>query len=137
MKEAKVTQIVSENSSWTSSQGTTLHDYCVTLESSDGAVVEGVASSTSAENPPYAVGDQVFYEQKDGPYGTKLKIKKEQPQGGSFSGGGGDRQKEIAVQWAIGRATEVLPYDNGRGYYEAVKRFAETLLELKDEILKS
>lgn len=135
MKEAKVTTIQNENSSWTSAQGNQMYEYCVTLTESDGTVVTGIASSTNPENPPYAVGDDVYYEASTNAYGTKLRIKKELGQT-NVPRGTGDRQKEIAVQWAIGRATEVLPYEDGSGYYQAVKRFAETLLEMKEEILK-
>jgi len=134
MKEAKITEIVNEHRSWTSAQGNEMHEYCVTVQESDGTTVSGIASSTNPENPPYAVGDNIFYESNTNAYGTKLKIKKELQQNGAARGGG-DRQREISIQWALGRATEVLPYEEGNGYYQAVKSFAVAMLDLKDEIL--
>jgi hypothetical protein len=136
MKQAEVLQIINENQSWTSRNGGTFHDYCVRLKTAEGETVEGTASSTSPENPPYAVGDQVFFEAMPGNFGTKLRIKKELTQDAVPRGTNDNRQKEIAVQWALGRATDALPYETGHGYFIAVEEFARELLRRKDEILK-
>ena len=144
MRTGTITSIENENNSWTSRNGGTFHDYTVGLtDKESGEEISGQASSTDPQSPPYAVGDEVFYESRPSAYGLKLKIKKEMmenqgtvllPSGTPAASGG--RLQEISTQWALGRATEVINYQTGPDYWDDVKYFATRLLEVKEAIIK-
>ena len=105
MGVSKIKTVTKTENTWAGQSGT-MYDYNVVLE--DGT--EGVASSTSAENTPYGVGDDVEYTKTENKWGVKLRIKKE---GGNFGGGGGfkrnpEDQKKMENSWAIQTAVQIM-----------------------------
>ena len=67
--------------------------YTFEIAFADGTV--GEANSKTAE-PPYKVGDEVYYEvQRENQYGKKLKISKNPPQAGGFPAPNPQKDKQI------------------------------------------
>jgi len=67
--------------------------YTFEIAFADGTV--GEANSKSAE-PPYKVGDEVYYEvQRENQYGKKLKVSKNPPQPGGFPAPNPQKDKQI------------------------------------------
>ena len=67
--------------------------YTFEIAFADGTV--GEANSKTAE-PPYKVGDEVYYEvQRENQYGKKLKISKNPPQTGGFPAPNPQKDKQI------------------------------------------
>jgi len=67
--------------------------YTFEIAFSDGTV--GEANSKTAE-PPYSVGDEVYYEvQRENQYGKKLKISKNPPIPGGFAAPNPQKDKQI------------------------------------------
>ncbi len=136
MATSKIESITKTEKTWTGQSGT-MYDYTVSLE--DGAA--GTASSTSAEAPPYAVGDEVEYTKTENSFGVKLRIKKA---GGNFGGGGGGFQKDpetikrIENSWAIGTAVQILGQcQEGvsfTDYFKGVNNLATQLLTERDNL---
>lgn len=92
-----------------------MYDYRVTMEDD----TEGVASSTSAEAPPYAEGEEVEYTATANKWGTKLRIKK----ASTFAGGGGwkpdpARDEKITNSWALNAAISIIGSCRAEQSYE-------------------
>lgn len=142
-KHGTIQAIVHCNSSWTTGNGKTMYEYDVTIETADGARITGVASSTSAEAPPYQVGDDVVYVEKPSHHGLKLKITKQRMDGqpSNFGRQASAKQDHIAVQWAIGRGIEVALSKKASGsdidMLGYVKTLAEEFLQMRNDILQS
>ncbi len=124
---SKIKSIQKLDTSWDGRNGT-MYDYAIALE--DG--VEGTASSTSPEKPPYAEGDEIEYTSTTNTWGTKLKIKK----AGTMFGGGGnggrndvETQRRISASWAIGHA--ITQSENP----EEIMEIAEHLLKMRDALI--
>ncbi len=67
--------------------------YTFEIAFADGTV--GEANSKTAE-PPYKVGDEVYYEvQRENQYGKKLKVSKNPPQPGGFPAPNPQKDKQI------------------------------------------
>jgi len=67
--------------------------YTFEIAFADGTV--GEANSKTAE-PPYKVGDEVYYEvQRENQYGKKLKVSKNPPQPGGFPAPNPNKDKQI------------------------------------------
>jgi hypothetical protein len=111
-----------------------MYDYDVALE--DGTI--GVASSTSPDSTPYAVGDEVEYTATENKWGVKLRIKK----AGSFSPGGytqnPETQKRIENSWALQTAVQIMGVcDEGVSYTDYMKQCSDlgrTLLLQRDAL---
>jgi len=97
---------------------------------------EGIASSTSAESPPYGVGDEVEYTKTTNNFGTKLRIKK----AGSFTPRGQDpaEQKRIENSWALktavmimGECAEDVSY---KDYLNQATDLSRLLLQTRDAV---
>lgn len=135
MATSKIESVTKTEQTWNGQSGT-MYDYRVKLE--DGA--EGIASSTSAEAPPYGTGDEVEYTKTENQYGTKLRIKKA---GGNFGGGGGfkkdpETQKRIENSWdiqtavaIIGECAEGVSFED---YFKGVRQLAKQLLTERDAL---
>lgn len=134
MATSKIQSVAKTDNTWQGQSGT-MYDYVVTME--DGAT--GTASSTSAEAPPYATGDEVEYTKTENNYGVKLRIKKA---GGNFGGGGFKQspevQKNIENSWAIQTAVQILGQcQEGvsfADYFKGVKTLALQLLTERDNL---
>jgi len=135
METSKIKSVTKTDNTWNGQSGT-MYDYDVEME--DGAT--GIASSTSAESPPYGVGDEVDYSKTANSYGTKLRIKKA---GGDFGGGGGykqnpETQKRIENSWAIQTAIAILGgCESGvsfEDYFKGVRQLALQLLTERDNL---
>lgn len=86
MATSKIAQLRENVGQWTASDGTTFYKNNVQLENG----VQGETLSKSPQ-PPYAVGDEVEYEERRSQHGTRLKLRK--PSGysnGGYNGGGND-----------------------------------------------
>ena len=133
---SKIKEIENQNRSWQSRQGQTFWEYIVSFE--DG--IEGVASSTDKDKPPYEIGDEMAYTLTSGPYGDKLKINRpdmvDSPTNPK-SPMNGSKQQEIATQWAIGQAATQLSIDEGGldDYFEMVEKLATKFLDIRDAII--
>lgn len=102
----------------------------------DGTVGE---ANSKTEQPPYKVGDEVWYEVKgENQYGKKLKISKNPPQ--SFGGRKEDPaiQKRIENSWAIQTAVQILGVKPDKvtlnAYTTALEETAEAMLKLRDTL---
>lgn len=116
-------------------QGKNFYDFYVKL--ADGT--EGTASSTSAEAPPYKVGEEVEYEKQTNNWGTKLKIKKvkAQNQSNDKSAYWAEKDERISRQWAINAAMEYLAHattDAKQFNMEEIKLVAKQMLHLRDHL---
>ena len=136
MGVTKIKTVTKTDKTWAGQSGM-MYDYAVELE--DGAL--GIASSTSAEAPPYGVGDEVEYTKTENSFGVKLRIKKA---GGDFGGGGGgfkrnpEDQKKMENSWAIQTAVQIMGNcAEGVSYTDYLKQcsdLARTLLLQRDAL---
>ena len=128
------------NGTWTTNQGKLMYAFHVQL--SDG--VAGECNSIS-ETPPYAVGDNVYYEIKgQSPKGTpRLKVSTSPPfQGTAQSPKPTNRSediKRIEASWAINSSILALGILKGdrEPYLNAVESMARELLNRRDSIVKT
>ena len=114
---------------WTNKSGGTMFQF--EIEFHDGEF--GECNSTS-EQPPYKVGDTVWYEMKGtSPQGTKrFKVSKNAPQQGGGFNYTSSKGDAVGCQWAINAARETLI---GRGEditIEALEMWAKELVKLRD-----
>ena len=139
MKQATLSSLQG-NGTWNTNQGKLMYAFHVQL--SDG--VAGECNSIS-ETPPYAVGDNVYYEIKgQSPKGTpKLKISTSPPfQGTSHGGTPRNRAediKRIEASWAINSSILALGILKGDRdtYLNTVEAMARKLLLRRDSIAKT
>lgn len=134
MASSTIESVAKTDNTWQGQSGT-MYEYKVTMK--DGT--EGIASSTSPENPPYAVGDEVEYTATTNNYGTKLRIKK----ASTFSGGGNwkpdpAREAKITNSWALQTAVQIIgacpedqPYED---YVEGAAIVARLLIYRRDNL---
>ena len=110
--------------------------YTFEISLNDGTVGE---ANSKTEQPPYKVGDEVWYEIKgENQYGKKLKISKNGLQ--SFGGRKEDPaiQKRIENSWAIQTAVQILGVKPDKvtlnAYTTALEETAEAMLKLRDTL---
>ena len=127
------------NGTWTTNQGKLMYAFHVQL--SDG--VAGECNSIS-ETPPYAVGDNVYYEIKgQSPKGTpRLKVSTSPPFQGTARQqpvNKDETTKRIEASWAINVAVNSLGILKGdrEPYLNAVESMARELLLRRDSIVKT
>jgi hypothetical protein len=103
----------------------------------DGTVGE---ANSKTEEPPYKVGDEVYYEvvSNNERWGKKLKISKNPPQ--SFGGRKEDPaiQRRIENSWAIQTAVQILGVKRDKvtlkAYSVVLQETAESMLKLRDTL---
>lgn len=133
MVQAQI-ESIQGNGDWEGKFGTM---YKFEVSFNDGTV--GQANSKT-EQPPYKVGDEVYYEvvSNNERYGKKLKISKNPPQ--SFGGRKEDPaiQKRIENSWAIQTAVQILGVKPDKvtlnAYTTALEETAEAMLKLRDTL---
>ncbi len=110
--------------------------YTFEVAFNDGTVGE---ANCKTENPPYKVGDEVYYEvQRENQYGKKLKISKNPPQ--TFGGKKEDpaMQRRIENSWAIQTAVQILGAKPDKvtlkAYSVVLQETAEAMLKLRDTL---
>lgn len=137
MKQATLSSLQG-NGTWTTSQGKLMYAFHVQL--SDG--VAGECNSIS-ETPPYAVGDNVYYEIKgQSPKGTpRLKVSTSPPFQGTARPpvNKDETTKRIEASWAINVAVNslgILKADKDT-YLDTVEAMARELLLRRDSIVKT
>tara|TARA_R110000787_G_scaffold43672_2_gene106967 strand:- start:2660 stop:3073 length:414 start_codon:yes stop_codon:yes gene_type:complete len=137
MATSKIASITKTENTWQGQSGT-MYDYEVSLEDN----TTGIASSTSAEAPPYVEGDEVEYTKTENKFGVKLRIKK----AGAFTSGGSgggysqnpETQKRIENSWALNCAVNIIgtcasdvSYTE---YLEQAGELAKVLIQKRDLI---
>ena len=134
MATSKIKSITKTENTWQGQSGT-MYDYRVSMEDE----TEGVASSTSAEAPPYIVGDEVEYTKTENKFGVKLRIKKES----TFSDGGSwkadpAKDEKVSNSWALkvavsimGKCEHDMTYDE---YIEGAGLVARLLIHKRDNL---
>ena len=126
------------NGTWTTNQGKLMYAFHVQL--SDG--VAGECNSIS-ETPPYAIGDNVWYEIKgQSPKGTpRLKVSTSPPFQGTAKQpvNKDETTKRIEASWAINVAVSSLGILKGDRdiYLDTVEAMARELLLRRDSIVKT
>ena len=111
--------------------------YTFEISLNDGTVGE---ANSKTEQPPYKVGDEVYYEvvSNNERWGKKLKISKNPPQ--SFGGRKEDPaiQRRIENSWAIQTAVQILGVKPDKvtlnAYTTALEETAEAMLKLRDAL---
>jgi len=108
--EKSVITHVTGNGQWEGNYGVM---YTIVVQFENGEEVE---ANSKTQTPPYSVGDTVWYEiTKEGQYGKKAKITKQDPNlvfnkagGGDVGNQSNDTQKRIDACWSIGQAITIL-----------------------------
>lgn len=131
MTQATLTSCQS-NGTWNASHGLM---YSFEVQLSDGTSGE---CNSKSEQPPYSVGDTVWYEiTGQTPRGAnKLKVSARPPfqPGNAPSNRAGGRQEDIAKQWAINAAIQLLIATKGDFNRDDVAIEAKALLEMRDTL---
>lgn len=136
MKQAKVKHLQG-NGGYNSSHGY-MYTFECTVEEPDGTLTTGEVGS-KGERPPYAIGDDIWYEIKTThpQYGHKLKVTKTPPgEIGAYRpaaprGGSEDR---IGNQWAIRDAVNMLHLQGDPINYQTVAAVARELVKMRDNL---
>jgi len=132
MKNSKITALQS-NGTWQTKRGDIMYSFEIQFE--DGQVGQ---CNAKTEEPPYAVGDSVFYEvTRTTNFGDTLKVTKNDP--AAFNGAPKSQttQKNIENSWAIQTAVQIIgvcqdeTYDE---YLEGVAILARILLLERDNL---
>ena len=134
MKNSKITALQGAGD-WKSKRGDTMYSFEISFE--DGQVGECNAKTLV---PPYAVGDDVFYEVTNTTqYGDKLKVTKSDPTAYTDkpSSNGVNVQKNIENSWAIQTAVAIMGGCQEESYDEYLARvgiLARILLLERDNL---
>lgn len=135
MKSGTLTALQS-NGTWESQHGT-LYQFEVQITMPDGSKITGECNSKSQE-PPYAEGEQVWYEvTRETQYGKKLKVRNSPPYEGRPQGGGqmsSAVQDKIGNQWAIRDAIQVLISRGDEVTYLNISDTARELCKMRDNL---
>lgn len=120
MQTSKVAQLRENVGTWTAPDGTQFYKHNAQLE--NGVQGEVLGRSPQA---PYAVGDEVQYEEKRTQNGTRLKLRKHNPQynNGGYNGGGSsndNRGPRIMRQTAMKVAAHIVGEGKHFSEYVAV-----------------
>ena len=129
-------QACQANGTWNASHGVM---YSFEVQMSDGTSGE---CNSKSEQPPYSVGDTVWYEiTGQTPRGAnKLKVSARPPFNPQQGAQGGavnrpkSRQDDIAKQWAINAGIQLLIATKGEFTRDDVALEAKALLEMRDSL---
>ena len=132
MKSSKITALQS-NGTWKTNRGDIMYAYEIKFE--DEQVGQ---CNAKTEEPPYAIGDVVFYEvTRTSSFGDTLKVTKSDPAAFNGAPKHSNTQRNIENSWAIQTAIKIIgecqeeTYDE---YLERVGILARILLLERDNL---